>query len=101
MTLVVTLVCLWLVGIGLEHVLTKNRIHAIGRHQREVEAEIADLDQNARSFNLKIEEALSRQDLMEKLADRRTKLKKIQPENIIHLYVKPPRAVPVKDPNTQ
>jgi cell division protein FtsL len=87
MTGVVTLVCVSLVLIGLEHVLTKNRIHALGKQQRLIEKEISDQEQSARNLDIKIAESLTRKNLMEKLSERGTKLKGIKVENIVRLSV--------------
>ena len=87
MTGVVTLVCVSLVLIGLEHVLTKNRIHALGKQQRLIEKEISDQEQSARTLDIKIAESLTRKNLMEKLSERGTKLKGIKVENIVRLSV--------------
>jgi hypothetical protein len=70
---------------GLVHILTKNKTHAIGRQQREVEQEIAVIQQDMRGLNMKIEEALSRKNLTDKLVSRRSKLKAIAPENIVRV----------------
>jgi hypothetical protein len=88
----VALVCvifLWFAAIGLFYVLTKNRIHALGGDQRQVEKEIAALQQEMRAQNLQIEEALSRKNLMEKLSMHRSKLKAIRPDSIVRLTVNP------------
>ena len=61
----------------LEHVLVKNRIVNLGHKQRDVEREIASLDGDIRSLNLRIEESLSRKNLQDTLARRRTKLRPI------------------------
>ncbi len=63
----------------LVHTLAKNRIYESGRHQREAEREIAQLHQDIHAINLKIEEALSRKNLMQSLATHRTRLRPIQP----------------------
>ena len=89
MVLLVSVICLWFAGIGLAYVLTKNRIHALGRDQRQAEKEIAALQQEIRAQNLQIEEALSRKNLMEKLSQHRSKLKAIRPESIVRLTVTP------------
>jgi hypothetical protein len=62
----------------LEHVIVKNRIVNLGHKQREVEREIATLDGDIRSLNLRIEESLSRKNLQDTLARRRTRLRPIQ-----------------------
>ncbi len=63
----------------LEHVLVKNRIVNLGHKQRAAESEIANLDRDIRSLNLQIEESLSRKNLQDALAKRRTRLRPIQP----------------------
>ena len=89
MVLLVCVIGLWVTGIGLAYVLTKNRIHALGRDQRQVEKEIAAVQQEMRGQNLQIEEALSRKTLMEKLSAHRSKLKAIVPDKIVRLSVTP------------
>lgn len=66
-------------AILLEHTLAKNRIYDTGRRQREAEREIAQLHLDIHAINLKIEEALSRKNLMQSLATHRTRLRPIQP----------------------
>lgn len=66
-------------AILLQHTLAKNRIYETGRHQREAERDIAQLRQDIHSINLKIEESLSRKNLMQSLATHRTRLRPIQP----------------------
>ena len=66
-------------AILLKHTLAKNRIYETGRRQREAEREIAQLHQDIHAINLKIEEALSRKNLMQSLATHRTRLRPIQP----------------------
>ncbi len=63
----------------LEHVLVKNRIVQLGHHQREAEREIDDLDREIRGLNLQIEELLTRKNLQDTLANRRTRLRPIRP----------------------
>ena len=63
----------------LEHVLMKNRIVNLGHKQREAERETADLDRDIRGLSLRIEESLSRKNLQDTLARRRTRLRPIQP----------------------
>lgn len=62
----------------LEHVLVKNRIVDLGHRQREVERELALLNGDIRGLNLRIEESLSRKNLQDTLAKRRTRLRPIQ-----------------------
>lgn len=66
-------------SILLKHTLAKNRIYETGRRQREAERDIAQLHQDIHAMNLKIEEALSRKNLMQSLATHRTRLRPIQP----------------------
>ncbi len=66
-------------GILLEDIMVKNRIAALGAQQRDAEREIATLDQEISSLNLRIEEQLSRKNLMTKLTEQRTRLRPIQP----------------------
>jgi len=94
MVMLVSGVCLWLGGLGLVHVITTNHIHKLGDEQRLVERQLADLDREKHSYDLKIEEALSRKNLMEKLSQHRTKLKALQPSNVIYVTVNPTPAPP-------
>ena len=88
MLLIVSVICLWFAGIGLVHVLTKNRIYSLGREQRQMENEIVVLKQELRSQDLLWEEARTRKNLMDKLVISRSKLRAIQPSNIVTLNVK-------------
>ena len=63
----------------LEHVLVKNRIVNLGHRQREAERQISDLNRDIRELNGRIEESLSRKNLQDTLARRRTRLRPIQP----------------------
>ncbi len=63
----------------LEHVLVKNRIVNLGHMQHQAEGEIAGLNRDIRGLHLRIEEALSRKNLQQTLAQRRTRLRPIQP----------------------
>lgn len=89
MVVLVSGLCLWLGGLGLVHVITTNHIHKLGDEQRLLERQLADLDREKHSYDLKIEEALSRKNLMEKLSLHRTKLKALQPSNVIYVSVTP------------
>lgn len=73
----------------LVHTLAKNRIYESGRRQREAEREIAQLHQDIHAINLKIEEALSRKNLMQSLATYRTRLRPIQPGTPILIRASP------------
>jgi hypothetical protein len=97
MVLIVCIVCFWFAGIGLVHVLTKNRIYALGREQRQLENEIVVLKQELRSQDLLWEEARTRKNLMDKLVVNRSKLRAIQPSSIVRLDVK--NAPPVASEN--
>ena len=72
----------------LEHVLVKNRIVELGHRQRDVEREIASLEHDIRSLNLRQEEVLSRTNLQDKLAQRRTRLRPILPGAPIVIPIK-------------
>ena len=50
-----------------------------------VEGEIAGFEDEVRTLEMKIEESLSRKNLTERLAARRTKLRDISPESIIRI----------------
>lgn len=67
------------------HTLTRNKIHAIGRQQSVVEGEIAGFEDEVRTLEMKIEESLSRKNLTERLAARRTKLRDISPDSIVRI----------------
>jgi hypothetical protein len=70
---------------GLAHIFTKNKTHALGKQQGLVESEIVAMEQEARDLNMKIEESLSRKNLMDRLIAQRSKLKVILPDNIIRI----------------
>jgi len=72
-------------SVGLVHILTKNKTHALGRQQRIVAREIETIQKDIRSLNMKIDEALSRKNLTDRLTSQRSKLKAIAPENIIRI----------------
>ena len=74
---------------ALLHTVTRNKTVAIGRQQAEVEREIAAFDQSIRALNMKIEEALSRKNLADRLAVQRTKLRDITPEDIVPVPAAP------------
>lgn len=76
---------------ALVHTLTRNKTVAIGRMQGEVEREIAKLEQEMRTLDMKIEEALSRKNLTDRLATQRTQLRDITPAEIVRL---PPPPAP-------
>lgn len=72
-------------AVALLHTVTRNKTVATGRKQAEVEREIANLEQEMRGLDMKIEEALSRKNLTDRLATLRTQLRDIAPEDIIRL----------------
>jgi hypothetical protein len=72
-------------GVGLTHILVRNKTHAIGRQQTAVEQEMAALEEKMRSLEMKIEEALTRKNLTDRLIQNRTMLKAILPENIVRV----------------
>ncbi len=73
---VIGMVCAWIL---LQDIMVKNRIAALGMEQREAEKEITALEQDISSLNVRIEEQLSRKNLMMKLTEQRTRLRPIQP----------------------
>ena len=83
--------CAWVL---VEHALAKNRLIEISRRQREVEHQISETDRDVRSLELKIGEALSRTNLMNKLAENRTRLRPIVPGAPIIVKSAPPPASP-------
>lgn len=88
---------------ALLHIFTKNRTYAIGRQQELVEREISGLEQEIRTLDMKVGEALSRKNLTDRLTSQRSRLKNIQPESIIKVPPAPdhvPAAVPVAEPVT-
>ena len=76
---------------GVVHVQTRNRIHGLGRQQSAVEREIAGLEQEIRGLEMRVEEALSRKNLTDRLAGQRTQLRAINPETLVAL---PPTPTP-------
>lgn len=72
-------------GLGLTHILVRNKIHAVGRQQTSMEREMVALEEQMRDINMKIEESLSRKNLTDRLISNRSKLKSILPENIIRM----------------
>lgn len=90
-------------GAALLHIFTKNRTYAIGRQQEMMEREISALEQEIRTLDMKVGEALSRKNLTDRLTSQRSKLKNIQPGSIIKVPPEPisaPAAIPVPDPAT-
>ena len=76
---------------GVVHVQTRNKIHALGRQQSEVEREIAALEQEIRGLEMRVEESLSRKNLTDRLAAQRTQLRAITPETLVSM---PPSPAP-------
>jgi hypothetical protein len=74
---------------ALLHTVTRNKTVAVGREQAAVEREIAALDESMRGLEMKIEEALSRKILTDRLASQRTKLRDITPDDIVLLPAAP------------
>jgi cell division protein FtsL len=70
---------------ALVQTVTRNKTVAVGRLQAGVEQEIAALDQEIRALDMKIEEALSRKNLTDRLAEQRTKLRDIRPDDIVRV----------------
>jgi TolA-binding protein len=68
---------------ALVYIFTKNQTYALGRQQTAVEREIVELEEEIRSLNMKVGEALSRKNLTDRLTSQRSKLKNIQPGSII------------------
>jgi len=81
---VIGMACAWIL---LEHILVKNRIAALGTQERDAEKESIALESEISSLNLRIEEQLSRKNLMAKLAEYRTRLRPIQPGSPIPVQV--------------
>ncbi len=79
---------------ALLHTVTRNKTVAVGREQSEVEREIAMLDESIRELDMKIEEALSRKNLTDRLAAQRTKLRDITPEEIVLVPAVPAAPAP-------
>ena len=75
-------------ALGLVHILVKNKTHAIGRQQEAVEREIAELERQMRSLDMKIEESLSRKVLTDRLVSQRSTLKTILPQNVVRMETK-------------
>ena len=76
-------------GMGLTHILVRNKTHAIGRQQTAVEKEMGQLQGQMRSLEMKIEESLTRKNLTDRLIQNRTMLKAILPENIVRVETEP------------
>lgn len=74
---------------ALVHTVTRNKTVAVGRQQAEVEREIARLDESIRALEMKVEEALSRKNLTDRLAAQRTKLRDITPDDIVPVSAAP------------
>lgn len=79
---------------ALVHTLARNKTHSIGRQQAAMEREIAGLEEEMRALDIKIEEALSRKNLTDRLAARRTQLRDITPETMIRISVTEPTSPP-------
>lgn len=103
----IVVIAIAVAGIALMNIVTKNRTHSIGRRQAMVEKEIADLEAEIRSLDMKIGEALSRKNLTDRLTSQRSKLKTILPGNIIKVPPAPvvpeagvaePESAPESDP---
>lgn len=75
---------------ALVHTVTRNKTVGVGRLQADVEREIAALERDMQELDMKIEEALSRKNLTDRLATQRTQLRDITPEDIVR--VPPPPA---------
>jgi hypothetical protein len=82
---VLGMVCAWIL---LQDIMVKNRIAALGTQFRDAERESTQLDQEISSLNLRIEEQLSRQNLMTRLTQQRTRLRPIQPGTSIPILIK-------------
>lgn len=78
---------------ALVYIFTKNQTHALGRQQTAVEREITELEEEIRSLNMKVGEALSRKNLTDRLTSQRSKLKNIQPGSIIKVTPPAPEAL--------
>ncbi|MBX7207655.1 MAG: hypothetical protein K1X78_05070 [Verrucomicrobiaceae bacterium] len=78
----VTLVVLF---IALCRVADRNRIHALGDEQRQVEKEIGALRQELTQLDLRIESLLTRDKVQPRLAGARTMLRPISKDRLIEL----------------
>ena|GEM_PF-6325248 len=76
-------------GVGLTHILVRNKTHAINRQRTTVEREIVEIKERMRSLEIMTEEALTRKNLTDRLIQNRTMLKSILPENIVRVEVEP------------
>ena len=85
-------IALSLGGAALMHIFTKNRTYAIGRQQELMESEISALEQEIRTLDMKVGEALSRKNLTDRLTSQRSKLKNILPTSIIKVAPEAPVA---------
>ena len=89
MLVMVGIICLWLAGIGLVHVITTNNIHALGDQQRILERQISELHRDIGNTNLQIKAATTETALRERLSAQRTHLRKIRPKEIWDVSVNP------------
>lgn len=80
--IVVTLVALF---VTLSRVADRNRIHALGDEQREVEKEIGLLRKELAALDLRIESLLTRDKVQPRLAGARTMLRPITKDRLIEL----------------
>lgn len=81
----VVIACGSLAWLGLDRVSTTNAIASVGRQERALEKEIAELELASNNADLDISEALSRPDVKERLMASRTRLRKIKPSDIVYL----------------
>jgi hypothetical protein len=83
------LVTLMALVITLSIVLDRNRIHALGDEQRQVEKEIKLLKQELTALDLRIESLLTRDKVHDRLANARTLLRPISKDRLILLAPEP------------
>ena len=83
------LVTLMALVITLSIVLDRNRVHALGDEQRQVEKEIKLLKQELAALDLRIESLLTRDKVQPRLAGARTLLRPITKERLIELPAEP------------
>ena len=78
----ITLVALF---VTLSRVAERNRVHALGDEQRQIEREIRLLKQELAALDLRIESLLTRDKVQPRLAGARTLLRPITKDRLIEL----------------
>ena len=87
LTAAVLTVCVWMAWMGFARVSTTNEIASVGRQNRAIEREIADLEQASKNADNDFSAALNRPDVKSRLMTSRTRLKPIDTGKIVYLTV--------------